>query len=65
MTKTKSTEQIHTGTNYTNYGDGFFSLWNPNGYTDKLEITSSNLETQHRNKMQVNTTLGLFQCIQV
>jgi hypothetical protein len=58
-------KKIHTGTNFENFGDGFFSVWNPFGETSKLKITTSNLESDHRNTVQVNATVGLFQCFQV
>ena len=59
--------KIHTGTNFANFGDGFFSVWNPSGETEKLEITTSNINdgNNYRNTRKIPVKMGQFQCIQV
>ena len=58
-------KKIHTGTYFRNFGDGFFSVFNPDGEEEILEITTSNNQSDHRNTVRIPAKLGLFQCLQV
>ena len=48
-----------------NFGDGFFSVFNPENETRKLKITTSNTENDHRNSIMISANIGQFQCLQV
>lgn len=58
-------KKIHTGTNFTKFGDGFFSVFNPDGEKKSLDITTSNIRSDHRNTVRIPAKLGQFQCLQV
>ena len=48
-----------------NFGDGFFSVFNPQGETNKLKITTSNNENNITNTIAIKANIGQFQCLQV
>ena len=58
-------KKIHTGTNFKNFGDGYFSVFNPQNETRKLKVTTSNNSTDHRNSITFTAIVGQFQCINV
>ena len=58
-------KQIHTGTNFTKFGDGYFSVFNPQNETEKLEVTTSNNSTDHNNSVKFKAIVGQYQCINV
>jgi hypothetical protein len=47
------------------FGDGFFSVFNPNYETTKLKVTTSNNSTDHRNTFTFAAIVGQYQCISV
>ena len=58
-------KKIHTGTNFEKFGDGYFSVFNPEKETKKLKVTTSNNSTHHRNSKKFSAIVGQFQCINV
>ena len=60
-----SPKKIHTGTNSENFGDGYFSVFNPQNETKKLKVTTSNNSTDHNNSLKFEAIVGQFQCINV
>ena len=57
--------KIHTGTDFENFGDGYFSVFNPQDERTKLRVTTSNNITNHRNSISFTAIVGQFQCINV
>ena len=58
-------QKIHTGTNMEKFGDGYFSVFNPENEKRKLRVTTSNNSTVHRNSIKFTAIVGQFQCISV
>ena len=58
-------KKIHNGTNFGRFGDGYFSVINPENETGKLEVTTSNNSTDHNNSVQFTAIVGQYQCINV
>ena len=58
-------QKIHTGTKMEKFGDGYFSVFNPQDETRKLRVTTSNNSTVHRNSITFTAIVGQFQCISV
>ena len=58
-------KKIHAGTNMKKFGDGYFSVFNPQDETRKLSVTTSNNSTHHRNSKKFSAIVGQFQCINV
>ena len=47
------------------FGDGYFSVFNPEDERTKLRVTTSNNSTDHRNSITFSAIAGQFQCINV
>ena len=58
-------KKIHTGRNFQIFGDGYFSVFNPEGETRKLIVTTANNSTDHRNSVTFTAIVGQYQCINV
>ena len=58
-------KKIHTGTNMNKFGDGYFSVFNPDNETRKLRVTTSNNRTNLTNSIKFEAIVGQFQCINV
>ena len=60
-------KKIHTQTskNFTNFGDGFFSVFNPKGQQTKMLITVSDRPQNHIHEFMIDALLGQFQCLEV
>ena len=63
----KSPSKIHTRNsgNFTDFGDGFFSVFNPEGYQDKFMITTSNRAWNIVDEYFIDAILGQYQCFSV
>ena len=58
-------KKIHNGTNFEKFGDGYFSVFNPQNERKKLTVTTSNNSTDHRNSITFTAIVGQYQCINV
>ena len=58
-------KKIHTRTNFKTFGDGYFSVFNPDNETRKLKVTTSNNSTSLINSIKFEAIVGQFQCINV
>ena len=60
-------KKIHTpkSEKFTEFGDGFFSVFNPRGYQDKMLITVSNRPSDIVHTLMIDGLLGQFQCLEV
>ena len=47
------------------FGDGYFTVFNPDNETTKLRVTTSNNSTDHRNSVKFTAIVGQYQCISV